>query len=67
MALRVYLSDCNFLKCGEIQKRPLAEDIKYHKESIFWTSLFLCVSGYKEENDMKNPENCLPWCDDCDA
>lgn len=28
----------------------------------FWISLFLCVSGYKEENDMKSLENCLPWC-----
>lgn len=59
MALRVYLSDCNFLKCGEIQKGPLAEDIKYHKESIildFSMSLCLWVQRRKwyEKNDMKN-------------
>ena len=28
----------------------------------FWISLFLCVSGYKEENYMESLENCLLWC-----
>ena len=46
----VYLSDYVFLKCGENQKQPWAENTKYHKDLIildFPISLCLWVQRRK--------------------
>ena len=50
MAIMVYLSDYVFLKCGENQKQPWAENTKYHKDLIildFPISLCLWVQRRK--------------------